>query len=311
VAFSDVKITLVWKKYKMYRITKRGIFGTLLLLGLLVWLGSSAYVAWRFTRRYSPMLPEPPPQVAWAAVEEHRLTTSDNQQIGAWLVRGKREKACVLLLHGNGTTRGSMLPVMEMLAKAEYTVLAITFRAHGDSTGETNDLGWSARHDVAAGVDLLRNEFPGRPIYVIGRSLGAAAAVFAAKDLDNRVAGYFLEQPYKDLRSAVWNRLQNHLPPVLDWIAYGGLRIWSPVFLPVALDRLSLSDRITDVPAAVPIVIITGSADRHARLEDVRLLFDRVQTHAKLVIFDGAIHQSLDRYDPDRYRATLFDFLTK
>jgi uncharacterized protein len=293
----------------MSKFKKRKIFGFLLLLGFLIWLGSSAYVAWRFTRRYSPVLPEPPPQVAWAAVEEYRLTTSDNEQIGAWLVRGKPEKACVLLLHGNGTTRGAMLPVMEMLAKADYTVMAITLPAHGDSTGDTNDIGWSARHDVVAAVDFLKHEFPDRPTFVVGRSLGAAAAVFAAKDLDDRVAGYFLEQPYKDLRSAVWHRLQNHLPPVLDWIAYGGLRIWAPVFLPVAVDRISLADRIADIPATVPIVIIAGSADRHATLDDARTLLNSVQSHAKLVIFDGATHQSLDQYDPDRYRRALLELL--
>jgi hypothetical protein len=173
----------------MRKIKKRKLLGIFFLFGLLVWLGSSAFVAWRFTRRSSPPVPEPPPAVSWAKVEGHRLSTSDKQQIGAWLVRGKPEKGCVLLLHGNGCSRGAMLPVMEMLAKADYTVLAITLRAHGDSTGEVNDLGWSARNDVAAAVDFLQREFSGRPIFVVGRSLGSAAAVFAAKDLAGRVAG--------------------------------------------------------------------------------------------------------------------------
>jgi alpha-beta hydrolase superfamily lysophospholipase len=240
----------------------------------------------------------------WKGFGFRRATT-----IGAWLVHGKPEKGCVLLLHGNGGSRGSMLPVMEMLAKADYTVLAISLRAHGDSTGEINDIGWSARHDVVAAVNFLQSEFPGRSIRILGRSLGAAAAVFAAKELDGRVAGYFLEHPYKDLRSAVWNRVDNHLPPVLNWVAYGGLRLWAPVFLPVELDRISLADRIVDIPAAVPIVIITGSADRHARVEDVKSLFQGVESHAKLVIFEGAAHESLDHADPELYRKTLFEFL--
>ena len=105
-------------------------------------------------------------------------------------------------------------------------MLAITLRAHGDSTGEVNDIGWGARHDVVAAVEFLRKKFPGRPVFVVGRSMGAAAAIFAAEELKTDVAGYFLEQPYKDLTSAVWNRLQNHLPPVLDWVAYCGMRLW-------------------------------------------------------------------------------------
>jgi uncharacterized protein len=289
--------------------TKYKIAAISMLVIVIVWLASSGYVAWRFTRRSSPHLPEPPPNVAWAAIEPHRLTTSDGEQIGAWLVRGKPEKPCVLLLHGNGGSRGSMLPEMELLAKDDCTVLSITLRAHGDSTGATNDIGWSARHDVVAAVAFLESEFPGRPIYVVGQSLGAAAAVFAAKDMGDHVAGYLLEQPYKDLRSAVWHRLQNHLPPVLDWIAYGGLRLWAPAFLPVAVDQVSLADRIADIPETVPIIIAAGTADRHAPLDDARAIHVRVETHAKLVIFDGAAHESFDRYDPELYRRTLRDFL--
>ncbi|MGA2065096.1 MAG: alpha/beta fold hydrolase [Thermoguttaceae bacterium] len=283
----------------------------IVLAGMALWLGSSALVAWKFTRRRSPPFPEPPPQVAWAKLEEHRLGTSDDQQLGAWLVRGDRQKGCVLLLHGNGGSRRRMLPVMQWLAEARFTVLAISLRAHGDSTGAINDFGWSARHDVTAAVAFLRRECPGQPVYIVGRSLGAAAAIFAAGDLDGSVAGYFLEQPYKDLKSATWNRLQHYLPPVLDWTAYGGLRMWAPVFLPVEPDQLSPYEHIQDIPASVPVVFVTGSADRHARLDEVTAMYRCIESHAELVVFDGAQHVDLDRADPELYRTTLFKSLDK
>jgi uncharacterized protein len=204
-----------------------------------------------------------------------------------------------------------MLPVMQFLAETGFTVLAISLRAHGDSTGEVNDLGWSARHDVAAAVEFLEKECLRRPVYIVGRSLGAAAAIFAARDLGDRVAGYFLEQPYTDIRSATWNRLQHYLPPVLDWIAYGGMRLWAPVFLPVDPDQLSPYDHVQDIPESVPVVFVTGSTDRHARLDEVTVMFRRIESHAKLVVFDGAQHVDLDRADPELYRGTLLDFLDR
>ena len=94
-----------------------------------------------------------------------------------------------------------MLPVMQWLAEAGFTALAISLRGHGDSTGDVIDFGWSARYDVAAAVAFLEKECPQQPIYIVGRSMGAAAAIFAAGELKDRVAGYFLEQPYKDLRT--------------------------------------------------------------------------------------------------------------
>lgn len=279
------------------------------LTGLAFWLGSSACVAWRLTRRSSAPYVEALPHIDSARVEGHRLETSDDQQIGAWLVRGERQMGCVVLLHGNGESRRQMLPVMQVLADAHFTVLAISIRAHGDSSGEINDIGWSARHDVIAAVSFLQRRFPGQSVYVVGRSLGAAAAIFAAHDLDGNVAGYFLEQPYKDLQSAVWNRLQNRLPPVLDWTAYVGLRLWAPAFLPTDPDRISPLEQIGKIPEDVPVVFVTGSADRHARLGEVEALYHQIKSHALLVVFDGATHEPLDQYDPRLYRTTLLRFL--
>jgi alpha-beta hydrolase superfamily lysophospholipase len=287
------------------------VLAALALAALILWLTSSAVVAWKFTRRGSGPFPEPPPKVAWAAIAGRRLETSDGQQLGAWFVRGDRDKACFLLLHGISASRLDMLSLMQMLAERRYNVLAVTLRAHGDSSGETNDFGWSARLDVVAAVGFLRQECPGRPVFIVGRSMGAAAAVFAAKELDTTVAGYFLEEPYKDLRSAVWNRLHRRLPPVLDWAAYTGLCLWAPAFLPVGVGEVSPYDRVGDIRESVPIVLAAGSVDRHAPLADVTALFNRVRSHAKLVVFERAGHEALDRNDPQLYRTILFQLLER
>ena len=192
---------------------------------------------------------EPPPSIAGTTAESLRLKTSDNEEIGGWLVRGDADKPCVLLLHGNG---GS--PRRDAAGDA----LACRFAIHrpGDQPSrprrfdrqrERHRLERTARRRGGRSVPAARvSQAAG---HCQGRSLGAAAAIFAAEDLKADVAGYFLEQPYKDLKSAVWNRLQHHLPPVLDWVAYGGLRLWSPAFLPVDPDRISPYDRIAVDPS--------------------------------------------------------------
>ena len=154
----------------MFKLTRRRLVLLAAVVLLLFWLGSSAVVARMLTRRFASY-PEPPPRIAWAKVESQRLTTSDNQQIGAWLVRGDPQKPCVLLLHGIYALRGQMLQVLTWLAEAHYTAMAITFRGHGDSTGEVIDVGWSGQFDVIAGAEFLRRNFPGRRLFVVGRSM--------------------------------------------------------------------------------------------------------------------------------------------
>ena len=62
----------------------------------------------------------------------------------------------------------------------------ISLRAHGDSTGDLNDFGHSARHDVVTAVDWLEHNHPERPVVVWGQSLGAAAAIFTAEAIGRR-----------------------------------------------------------------------------------------------------------------------------
>jgi uncharacterized protein len=288
---------------------KLKILAAVALLTLTLWLVLSAVAAWRLTRRGSGPFAEPLPSFGWTTAESIRLTTCDNQQIGGWLAHGDADKPCVLLLHGMAASRREMLPIMAMIRESRCTMLAITLRAHGDSSGDVNDIGWSARHDVVAAVAFLRKKFPRRPIFVVGRSMGAATAIFAAEELKTDVAGYFFEQPYKDLKSAVRNRLQNHLPPVFDWVAYCGMRLWAPVFLRTDPDLISPYEHIAAIPPSVPVVIVAGSADRHARLDEVKALASRAHTGAKLVIFEGARHEELDRRDPKLYRDTLLELL--
>lgn len=113
---------------------------------------------------------------------------------------------------------------------------------------------------MVAAVEFLEHKHPGRSIVVMGVSLGSAAATFASRELGHRVHGYVLESPYQDLKTAVWNRTQAYLPPVLAEIGYAGLRLCGPLFLP-RLDDISPILAIDGIPTDVPVLILSGADD--------------------------------------------------
>jgi alpha-beta hydrolase superfamily lysophospholipase len=282
----------------------------LVLVGVLVglWLLASLAVAYRFTKRSRPPYAEPIPMVAWGAIETQRLRTQDSQEIGAWFVQGSEEAPSILLLHGNGGSRGSSLSRAAALAERGNSVMMITLRAHGDSTGDWNDFGYSARHDVIAAVGELERRRPGRPIVVFGTSLGAAAAIFASSDLSHRVGGYILECPYRDLKSAVRNRARAHLPTVVDRLAYSGLLMVAPLVI-ADLEKISPIDAIAGIPADVPVLILAGGADRRATPEEIRAIHRRVGSHGRLVFVAGAEHHTIPQADPDLYWRSVIDLI--
>jgi pimeloyl-ACP methyl ester carboxylesterase len=288
---------------------RRTVWGVLLGIGALaLWLTICWAAAYRLTRRPHPWSPEPAPVVSWGKLEDHRLRTRDGHELGAWLVRGNEDSPSVLLLHGNRGSRTKSLDRAAVLASHGCTVLLLSLRAHGDSTGEFNDIGYSARHDVVAAIDFLGRQRPSHPIIVHGNSMGAAAAVFASGELANRVHGYVLECPYADLKTAVWNRIENALPPGIDWLTYQGLLLVSPLVVP-ELERISPVSAIPSTPPDVPILILAGGQDRRARPEEARALFDQVQSHATLMMFPGADHGKLHVTDPGRYKQAVLGFV--
>ncbi len=137
--------------------------------------------------------------------------------------------------------------------------------------------------------------------------MGAAAAVFAARDLAHRVRGYILESPYQDLKTAVWNRVECALPPVLSHVAYTGLKLVAPVFLP-HLDEISPFQAIAGIPDDVPVLILAGAADSRARPEEARALHGRITSHCKLVFIPGAEHGDLLHSARDLYTRTVLEF---
>ncbi|MCI0380895.1 MAG: alpha/beta hydrolase [Gemmataceae bacterium] len=285
----------------------------LLILGVLavaVWLLGSFAVVYRLTRRSQPPFAEPAPEVHWAKIEWLQLTTADNEVLGAWFAAGREERPSVLLLHGNGKSRTASLPQMELFAREGCSVLAVSLRAHGDSTGDINDFGLSARLDVLAAMEFLEKRRPGQQVMIQGTSLGAAAAIFAGEELGERVSAYILECPYRDLRTAVRNRTSVYLFAPLDSVAYAGLSLVGPLVLP-DIDRIAPFDHIAKIPVRVPILLMSGSRDDRARPEQVEEMHRQVSAHARLLVFDDAGHEGYCMSDPDEYRAAVLALLEK
>ncbi|MFI5379036.1 MAG: alpha/beta hydrolase [Tepidisphaerales bacterium] len=271
---------------------------------VLAWLIVSAVVAWKLTGRPRPWFAEPAPVWEGIAVEDCRLKTSDGQEIGAWFLPTDEHRTGVVVVHGLGGSRSGSTEKIQRIRLLGYSVLAISARAHGDSSGDRNDAGYSSRRDVHAAVEFLRQKRPGRPVVVLGASLGSVAAIFDASDSRGAVQGYFLEAPYRDLNTAVWNRVEMRLPTPLSHIGYAGLRLWTPVFVSDAA-AIRPVERIADIPENVPVVIVASEADRHARIEEARELYSRIQSHGRLVVVPDAPHCGVFGRYPERYMQAL------
>lgn len=282
----------------------------ILLAAVALWLVASYAVAYKLTRRPHAQAAEPIPSITWATIHPHRIATDDGIELGAWFIAGAEKRPTVILLHGLGLSRSACLGEAEMLTREGCSVLLLSLRAHGDSTGEVNDFGYSARRDVLAAVAWLELKKTSGPIIVWGNSLGAAAALFAAGDLGQRTHGYILQCPYRDLPTAIQNRTRIALPPVLDWLACAGLRLMGPLVLDDS-EHISPLDASARMPREMPVLILAGSADNRALPEEAEAIREQIGGSAKLVIIEGAGHSDLIMVGRERVRSEIRDLFQR
>lgn len=159
-------------------------WGRLLVLPLIVAVlavASSVGLAVAYTQVPPTQLGDQTPADHGLPFADVTLTTTDGVRLSAWLVPS-RSGAAVVLLHGAGSTRTSVLAHAAVLARNGFGVLLLDARGHGRSGGEGMDLGWFGDADVAAATAYLQQDVGLAPerIGLVGLSMGGEEAIGAA-----------------------------------------------------------------------------------------------------------------------------------
>jgi alpha-beta hydrolase superfamily lysophospholipase len=205
----------------------------------------------------------------------------------------------VLLLHGMGGDRRSMLPRARLLVDAGISVLLIDCQAHGETPGEHITLGWRESGDVRAALEWLRERGPARRIGVIGVSLGGAA--FLLGEAPPQVDALVLEAVHPRLRRAIENRVGRWFAPLL--------LIQVEPRLGVPISKLNPVHHIAAVDA--PVLVVGGERDANTTEAETRALFAAAREPKELWIVPGAGHEDFSRIDPDGYRRHVVGFLRR
>jgi alpha-beta hydrolase superfamily lysophospholipase len=239
-------------------------------------------------------------------VERVSFQSKSGATIRGWLVSTETNRGVVILQHGIHADKSTLVDRARLVSQAGYAVLLFDFQAHGESIGNAITFGYLESRDSQAAVDFVKKRFPGKPVAVIGVSLGAAAAVLAKPHLD--VQALILEMMYPTIEDATKDRIQMRL---------GSLgRCFSPLLtlqIPWHAGCHGEDLRPIDAVATIdtPKLFIAGTDDLDTKFSEAEQIFAGAAEPKIFVAVDGARHEDLLRFASEQYKTNVLEFLEK
>ena len=207
---------------------------------------------------------------------------------GLWLAHAtfaqKPDAPVLLYLHGaRFNVEGSAFRARRM-QELGFSVLAIDYRGFGKSSpGLPSET--MAHEDARAAWDWLGQQYPNRPRYIFGHSLGGAIAIELAAQVSDE-QGTLVEGTFTSI------------PDVVRTHKWG----WLPVG-PLITQRFEAVKRVPDIGS--PLLVVHGANDNLIAPALGRRLFDAATGRKAFVLVPGGSHHDTNSVGQPQYRAAL------
>ncbi|UCC61646.1 MAG: alpha/beta fold hydrolase, partial [Anaerolineae bacterium] len=286
-------------------------FALAALLGgaLALVVGLSAWWAHNYTHPVRHPIEHTPSDYG-LAYESVAFSSTDGLSLAGWFILPQGKSAnggAIVLCHGYGATRATLLPVAGVLARHGYHVLAFDFRGHGESGGELVTLGYDEVKDVQGAVAYLRARLEVAPdrIGVLGQSMGAATAIRATAQTPE-IGAVVAESAYASLVDLVANDFSTltGLPRFPFAPLMTALGEWQTG---LDMDLVRPVDDISQISPR-PVFIIHGLGDTVIRPESGVRLYEAAREPKWLWQPEGIGHVTAVYKEPTEFEARVISF---
>ncbi len=277
----------------------------LLILLLLITMATLALLVTIHLGFMAPRLVEQgTPAALGLKYKEVRITTTQGAELFAWLLPTAPTATTLIILHGWGANAELMLPLALPFHHAGMNVLLLDARSHGKSDSASFSSLPRFAEDVAAAADWIKAEQTddSAKIVLLGHSVGAGAALFAASRRDD-IAAVISLSAFAHPAWMMRRQMQHPLLPrflvslilrYIQWVIGHSYTEIAPLYTASQTD--------------CPVLLVHGSEDKIVPLSDAKAIKQHSADAAvELLIIEGAGHDSVNKIR--EHGAELVSFL--
>ena len=237
--------------------------------------------------------------------EQLRFEGAFGVDIEAWQIEHATNHGLILMFHGHGVSKDSLLPTAALFYKMGWDCGLIDFHGSGGSGTNVTSFGWYEATDVAAALNYFSPMYEKQPVILYGVSMGAAAVLRAMHTDPLIVDGIILELPYDTLINAARQRFgAMHIPswPAAEFlIFYGGMH--------GSFNGFELQPAEYAKSVHCPTLVMNGELDPRAPPEQALAVFRNLAGPKIHKQFRGLGHRNFTEHDPANWLGTVTPFL--
>lgn len=188
-----------------------------------------------------------------------------------------------------------------------YNMLFVDARAHGESDGKYQTLGFEESKDYLVWCRLLHEQYNIKSIVFHGICIGAAGGIFALTDKDcpDYIDGIVSEGVFPRFIESMRNHINErkvNIYPVIDCIDWQFKRHTGHSM------KKGPADVIADIKK--PILMFQGKQDKYSLPKHAKMMYDSIIIkQKKLVYFEKGVHSMLRINNMEQYDNEIKEFL--
>lgn len=233
----------------------------------------------------------------------------DSVQISGAYFPQDTSRCAVVISHGYGSTRLSMMKYAYIFYDCGCDVVVYDHRGHGQSGYALNTGGIREGEDVLAVTGWLveRSGLPRSAIGWMGESWGGSAVLHAGATEED-VAFIIAESPFQDWETAVFERAVEQYGPMIEWFR---APVWALVSWRIGEDAYAASPLKAAKNIQEPTLLLHSKSDTEtASYQSANIAAALPEATSRFHHLDwGAIHGNNVFTRPEEYRGLLLDFI--
>lgn len=228
-----------------------------------------------------------PENTSHPTVDFETIKLQSNKEIEGWHIKTENPKGTVVLFHGFGADKSSMLDKAEPFLELGYNTLLVDFMGSGGSEGNQTTIGFFEAEQVKTCYDYLA-ENGEENIYLFGTSMGAVAIMKSIHDHGISPKGIIIECPFGSMYGTVCARFKSMKVPTFPMA--GLLVFWGGIqngFWGFEHNPTEYAKKIN-----CPTLLVYGAQDEKVSRDEIQEIFKNLVGEKTLIIYQAAGHEN-------------------